>query len=290
MSRKVSSFPKARRFAVVRMDPVAMVEHLQDPLATGAAKEMRTQKYLVYLDFPQDLPMPDSEYCRYRVNVVATELRPAVPEKGITRDMVIPIHPNTQHARAGTKVTVTPAFPFSNCYFWIDGRLSLRVRVSRDRRYDNDKAYQLSIPQHVSLSDAFEHDFARINRFWRERRTMYAEEHIVEVSSLTSFGEPDDVFFAAMSSSFYTEESALAEEYVSSPDFSPERDSSPSSTPPVPPSITDLLSLNLFGWDEDPSFQFIPLVDLWLDLDEHLTESSIPNPVGLWKEQEKVGL
>ena len=51
MPKKASAFPKARRFAVVRMDPVAMVEHLHDPVALNAARAMRTKKYLVYLEF-----------------------------------------------------------------------------------------------------------------------------------------------------------------------------------------------------------------------------------------------
>ncbi|RPD70394.1 hypothetical protein L226DRAFT_470235 [Lentinus tigrinus ALCF2SS1-7] len=279
MSKKASAFPKARRFAVVRMDPVAMVEHLQDPLATNAARAMRPKKYLVYLEFPQDLPMPDSSYCRYRVNAVAARLRPPVPEKGITRDMVVPIYPNTHRARDDVKIASTPVFPFSNCYFWIDARMSLRVRVSRNREYENDSAYQLDISQHVALSDAFEHDFARINQFWRERPTAYVEGLEAHM---------DGVFSTALSS-LDTDEFAFEDDHMSS-DSSLEPDPLLNATPPIPPSITDILSMNVFGWDDDPSFQFIPLVDLWLDLKEHLSEDSIPNPVGLWKEQEWVGV
>ena len=42
--------PCDRSFAVIRMDPVAMVRHLNDPEATRAAKALSPRKYLVYLD------------------------------------------------------------------------------------------------------------------------------------------------------------------------------------------------------------------------------------------------
>lgn len=235
--------------------------------------------------------MPDSEYCRYRVNAVATRLRPRVPDKGITSDMVVPIYPNTRHTRHGTKITSTPAFPFPNCYFWIDSRTSLRVRVSRGRGYDNDKAYQLDISQHVALSDAFDHEYTHINRFWREKRDFHARQlvHGADGSSMLSNLETrlDTVL---VTSDIYGGDCALEDALDWSPDLSPERSPSSSATPPLPPSITDLMSMNLFGWDEDPTFLFIPLVDLWLELEEHFTEDSIPNPVGLWKEQERIGV
>lgn len=41
--------PQSYRYAVVQMDPVGMVKHFRDPIATAAAEGMRPQKYLVYL-------------------------------------------------------------------------------------------------------------------------------------------------------------------------------------------------------------------------------------------------
>ena len=44
-------FPKARRFVVAQMDPVAMVVKLGlDAQAVAEAKAMMPKKYLVYLD------------------------------------------------------------------------------------------------------------------------------------------------------------------------------------------------------------------------------------------------
>lgn len=42
--------PPGYRYAVVQLDPVGMVKHFRDPIATAEAREMRPKKYLVYLD------------------------------------------------------------------------------------------------------------------------------------------------------------------------------------------------------------------------------------------------
>lgn len=46
----ILSVPLAGRFAIVRLNPVAMVEHLDDPEALAQARRMVTQKYLVFLE------------------------------------------------------------------------------------------------------------------------------------------------------------------------------------------------------------------------------------------------
>ena len=46
----------------------------------------------------------------------------------------------------------------------------------------------------------------------------------------------------------------------------------------------ELFALNIFGWDPDPTFPLIPLVDLWFELEEHLTADTIPSPVNWYEE------
>lgn len=43
--------PNPGTYAVIRMNPVAMVKDLNDPEALVAAEALQTKKYLVYLDF-----------------------------------------------------------------------------------------------------------------------------------------------------------------------------------------------------------------------------------------------
>lgn len=44
--------PGSMQYAVIRIDPVGMVEHFDDPVATqeAEAQAMHAKKYLVYLD------------------------------------------------------------------------------------------------------------------------------------------------------------------------------------------------------------------------------------------------
>ena len=42
--------PMPHRYAAIRMDPVAMVEHLDDPLALAAARAIEARTYLVYIE------------------------------------------------------------------------------------------------------------------------------------------------------------------------------------------------------------------------------------------------
>ncbi len=46
--------------------------------------------------------------------------------------------------------------------------------------------------------------------------------------------------------------------------------------------------LNLFGRDIDPTLPLIPLVDLWLDLGDHMRSEDIPSPDDWYKEEEEI--
>lgn len=41
--------PNPRTYAVIRLNPVAMVEHLDDPEALSAAEALQTKAYIVYI-------------------------------------------------------------------------------------------------------------------------------------------------------------------------------------------------------------------------------------------------
>ena len=195
--------------------------------------------------------MPDSEWCRYRVSPIATTLRPAVLTQGIMPDMVIPIAPNTAPCFQGDCVASTPTFPFANCYFWIDSRMSLRVRVNR---YATSGSYVLDIPQHLAREDGFGKHYTRISRF---------QEDMVHKQACSSYLRTNH--YARDESSSVQDQSYSALVH--------------------PPVIKELVSTDLFGWDNNPGIQYIPLVDLWLEIDDHLVADNIPSPVELWNEQ-----
>ena len=105
-----------------------------------------------------------SEWCRYIINPVATTLRPAYPMGGVTSDMVMPIFPNTEYAKGREPLRADPAFPFSNCYFWICARTPLRIRAKPGGFYDTDidKGIELPIPVHMEFCGAWEVEFSHM--------------------------------------------------------------------------------------------------------------------------------
>ena len=52
--------------------------------------------------------------------------------------------------------------------------------------------------------------------------------------------------------------------------------------------VKEISRLSLFGWDPDPAVPLIPLVDLWLELEEHICAEDIPSPVEWYKEEEQI--
>ena len=72
----------------------------------------------------------------------------------------------------------------------------------------------------------------------------------------------------------------------------------PSPEPRRPPQRTDsgdtarsdttVVEPDIFGWDPDVTVGLLPLVDVWLDIDNHLTADKIPSPVDLEKEAEMI--
>ena len=42
--------PTTDSYAVIRMDPIAMVEHLNDAEALASARALRSKSYVVYID------------------------------------------------------------------------------------------------------------------------------------------------------------------------------------------------------------------------------------------------
>ncbi|OJT03469.1 hypothetical protein TRAPUB_5888 [Trametes pubescens] len=81
-----STCPGYMQYAVIRIDPVAMVKHFNDPCAEADAAKLLTKKYLVYLDSAYDLPVPGSEWFFFAVNPISTTLPPNDPARGINPD------------------------------------------------------------------------------------------------------------------------------------------------------------------------------------------------------------
>lgn len=161
--------------------------------------------------------------------------------------MVIPIWPNTEYQRDRDPIVSTPPFPFSNCFFWLQSNMSLRVRA-RHGLYDNDQAIKL---------DAF--------------KRLRLEHHLLEDSRDLALRRKD-----------------LIRQRITAPNFDEVH-----GVLLYPP------KLRVFSYDaeddnprspfaSDPMIQYIPLVDIWLNIEDHLSPDNIPSPTEFWMEQEQI--
>ncbi|EIW54306.1 uncharacterized protein TRAVEDRAFT_31308 [Trametes versicolor FP-101664 SS1] len=272
------------QYAVIRIDPVAMVEHFDDPFATEEAEAMHAKKYLMYLDHAMDLPFPTSQWFRFHVSPIATALPPKDPKRGITPDMSIPIFPNEDHPNGRAPIRTSAPFPFPNCYHWADSELTVRVRRHPEKKYDDRRAVKVSTMEHIRMARLLGDDGNRIDDYLdakeaeelATRRAARAYSPSSQDSRLSATSGDVDMDFAGANG-------------IHSPDADDDDDPCPENAwgAQFAESLMQLDILNLVHHDDDGE-ETLPLVDLWFDLDKHLSEGDIPSPSDLDKELDAV--
>ncbi|RPD57886.1 hypothetical protein L226DRAFT_563584 [Lentinus tigrinus ALCF2SS1-7] len=301
--------PQPGYYAVIRIDPEAMVADLglDDPETIQESRDMPRKKYLVYLEWPDELPMPDMRWCRYGVSPIGTMLRSVDETRGITPDMVIPIAPNKRCTGEHSPVHPTPAFPFSNCYHWALNHRGVRIRVHEDG-VEHEGAISLSPEESYALKEGFFPDCQRARKAQREK---YGESpDAARASSIGAYdvhnpelpvmdpaiqgvtGHIDvltDTYYRLVTQRGLRRSGPPSESDMSdsAEDVTGSHDGQRQMTV-TPKSSREGLGFDLFGWDPDLNTAKIPLVDVWLDIDKHLTEDDIPSPDELDKEFEQV--
>ncbi|EIW54313.1 uncharacterized protein TRAVEDRAFT_76241, partial [Trametes versicolor FP-101664 SS1] len=120
--------PSPGAYAVIRLNPIEMVQHLDDNDALQAAMAMQTKTYLVCLDIVSSNPTHHKPWYRFEARPIGPHLPPAKEEEGYTPDMYIPIYPNTNHPTGRAPIRPRRPFPYANCYHWIDNTIHIRVR------------------------------------------------------------------------------------------------------------------------------------------------------------------
>ncbi|KAI0364942.1 hypothetical protein BV20DRAFT_973755 [Pilatotrama ljubarskyi] len=273
--------PGSLQYAVICMDPVAMVEHLNDHVATAQARALCPKKYLVYLDNALDLSFPTSAWFRFQVSPIGTTLRPEDPARGVTSNMAIPIYPNEDHPAHRPPIRTQKPFPFRHCYHWVDNLTTVRIRRIPGL-YDDAPAIKISSLQHIRMEKAFAEDCSRINAFVEARRAEAARK------------AEDDVWrLPPRSLSPASQDSRLSDELNDERDLYAPRQarSRPEKAPSGPrmnTSLEDLFRMDIFSLSHDPDTQFLPLVDLWFDLANHLSEDDIPSPLDFYEERKAI--
>ncbi|RPD57911.1 hypothetical protein L227DRAFT_200877 [Lentinus tigrinus ALCF2SS1-6] len=229
---------------------------------------------------PTDLPAPTSLWCRYGAWPVASTLRPADPVNGLAPDMVMPMSPNTQYLKGRPTLSPQDPFPFRNCFFWACSSTRFRVKV-RKEGYDDSQAIRLTIKDHCNLLSSFDFENSRMMEIATEYNATHpavspeagdsiVENRVIVEGSHSSLRSPSFSDESLPSPSISDSEDESAEDY---------RSHSASS------SVDDLRDYNLFGWDPDPSVLFLPLVDVWFELKDHLEEGDIPSPLEFYEEE-----
>lgn len=245
----------------------------------------------------KDLPTPTKPWFRFEVWPIATALRPEDPEEGITSDMVIPIYPNTVHPAGRAAIPPEVPFPFPNCYFWVSTSLTVRIR-RKAIRYDDSCAPILGIPESLSFGERFKEDYKRKQAV----RNAKAGDAVFGGGPSGACAPPSPPMVHDANDQHPPEsiDSNLADDDA---DTLPEGGATHTDTdsvdtlftpsgrenqPAFIDSVVEILQMDFFGFNPDDTVEFLPLVDLWFEITNHLTADAIPNPMELFKERDTI--
>lgn len=135
--KKFLLFPRINRFAVIRMNPVAMIQELElDGLALSRAQAMLPRKYLVYLDIVSQ----HRSLCMHSINTLSSAVaasfsrQPVVQiQCGTCSDGVTPRGPCTRpRLRHGHAYLSKPSICQRSCPNYTGIALSLRQLLLLD--------------------------------------------------------------------------------------------------------------------------------------------------------------
>ncbi|KAJ7051376.1 hypothetical protein C8F01DRAFT_951173, partial [Mycena amicta] len=116
-------------FAVLQIDPVASLKHLNDPEAIAACAQLTFQEYLVFVPGTHDIRHPVISYRAEEVDFVVQGLPQNVPQLCIDSAMSIPIFPTTEHPTSRKPLQpMLGQLPWSDCY--LSPFLSATVRCA----------------------------------------------------------------------------------------------------------------------------------------------------------------
>ncbi|RPD60787.1 hypothetical protein L227DRAFT_653068 [Lentinus tigrinus ALCF2SS1-6] len=181
--------------------------------------------------------------------------------------------PNTAHPTGRPAVRPATSFSFSNCYHWIDYEIVVRVK-NVEGGWDHSHAISIGKSQFRQVEKTFGQDWGRVRQLLDERGP--AER---------AHGSDADVFNPASSSSH----SSTDLPHEAQPDRSQGSQDSDRGSSTIDSDVSSIDVPDLFGDDVDPRVaELLPLVNLWLDITEHLEEDTIPNPEDLFHERDAI--
>ncbi|KAJ7637346.1 hypothetical protein DFH06DRAFT_1002715, partial [Mycena polygramma] len=159
----VSVVPLRGAWAVMTIDPVASLAHLNEPLLLkDGCPFLCNRSYVVYVrDEVHDggvLRDPQPEYHDYTVEFLLQGLPPTNPAYCIDSAMSIPIFPAVKHPVRRAPLQPSSLLPWSNCY--LSPFVAVKVRAFTAVSTD-PVPHQLSIPEQLRHDTWFEDDQRR---------------------------------------------------------------------------------------------------------------------------------
>ena len=222
------------------------------------------------------LPFPDKEWYSFNVSVLGTTVRDEDPARCLTSDMCVPIFPNEYHPTGRVPVNSKPPFPFTNCYHWLSSKIKVRVR-NREDGWDDDVSVRLPAMSQISMGTKFSDDTVRVWDALKARAELSATPPggSSQGTKVTQSPGPGDATAPNSDDtmSIHSEDSDCSS-LIDSDDSSNED----SSVPAV---------AQIFGNPQKDAETF-PIVDLWYNLTDYLTEDTIPSPADLFKERDAI--
>lgn len=257
------------------------------------------------------LPFPNDPCYPYSITPV-TPCPPPVAE-GFAAEMCVPIFPNTHHPNGREPVRTDREFPYNNCYHWsMAQEVNVRVRAKAGE-FDDGIAVHLPPRAMMKLWDMMGSDriiaegacekgesAGEDARPRRSRSTSNAAgpsetdlagaaDHVDATTLLEKDIRHRDEIPTNPSREDTEAEPSMSEGLTHSGDASESRslstrsDAREASLHSAASEFRAIVATGIFGLTNEER-KFWPMVDLWLELADHLEQEDIPDPHDLYRE------
>ncbi|KAI0039307.1 hypothetical protein FA95DRAFT_1684342 [Auriscalpium vulgare] len=279
LTRTARNFPAYGAFVVFTLDPVATVEIFEDPVATEAARTLPARKYVGYVTQVIDLPMPDRRYHRCSCYILSRGLPIFSGETLVDEQMCIAIAPATHPARPA--LTPSPPLLWNDLYLHSSSIFTLRV-TSVAGEIDHSLSPTLTLGQCLDVVAYTSADAVRWQALCDARDKppdaipKNISQHAVELETASLASH---VSTASMTSATAPADAGDLPEAKSTAESESKHSSDDGSVLSGFPSF--LAAGQWLSEEEDPRYQFVPVVNFELDIS---TVEELASATLLWDE------
>lgn len=265
--------PLPTQYAVIHIDALAAVEHLQDPEATAAAQRFQSKLYIAYFrgvcepcSYHTDgyadpvqldtLPIPQRPWFRIAVDIIGRGPCADNPAERYTPEMYVPISPSAvAHPSGREPIHPNRPFPFPGCSHWVGTTTTVLVKKGK---YDvlTEKGHFLKVPAERKMVNWLADDFRRSRAALYEAACDDTTSVISELSS-----EPTNTHCCHSPIDY-------------------------DNTDKLSFSVCSCETTSYYSEDVPIDEMLFPVVDAWLELEEHITVEEMGSPLDFVKERD----